>query len=129
MINQRDCCSNETATEQQRIARTPLDRLRYWATSRQGMIVIGLAAIGLAMGFSWNWLVAIGAASLILSLAPCAIMCALGVCMMGRGKSNAEQDVGAAAGQPNTVDLSIVDPGGDKSLPGQIESQPAHLEI
>jgi hypothetical protein len=36
------------------------------------------AAAGLFLG--WDWLVAIGTASLIIALAPCLIMCAFGVC-------------------------------------------------
>ena len=31
---------------------------------------------------NWGWLVAVGAAPLILSLAPCIAMCGLGLCMM-----------------------------------------------
>ncbi len=53
--------------------------------------VLGGAAVTLvAAGFAWqwSWLVAIGVAPLLLSVAPCAIMCALGMCMMGRGGSS-----------------------------------------
>lgn len=131
MTYQHDCCSSKAATEQQGIAPTPVERMRSWATSRQGVIVIGLAAIVLAMAFSWNWLVAIGAASLILSFAPCAIMCTLGVCMTGRGKSsNAKQTIDRAVGQPNAVDLSDVSPAVEKplSLPTPSASQPAQAE-
>ena len=41
------------------------------------------SAAGLAAGLSlgWEWLVAVGAASVILALAPCLVMCALGICM------------------------------------------------
>jgi hypothetical protein len=43
-------------------------------------IALGLAAAaGLVLG--WNWLVAVGAASLIVAVAPCLVMCALGLCM------------------------------------------------
>jgi hypothetical protein len=45
----------------------------------------------LALG--WNWLTAVGLAPLIISAAPCLIMCALGMCMMSRGmSSNATQN-------------------------------------
>ena len=51
--------------------------------SRRGLIVLAalLASVGLA--FNWSWLVAIGAAPLILSVLPCVVMCALGLCMAG----------------------------------------------
>lgn len=42
------------------------------------------AAAGLFLG--WDWLVAIGAASLIIALAPCLIMCAFGICASRMGK-------------------------------------------
>jgi len=46
---------------------------------------IVIVGAGLALG--WNWVVAFGFAPLILAVAPCAAMCALGVCMMPMGKS------------------------------------------
>ena len=43
-------------------------------------IALGVgAAAGLFLG--WEWLVAVGAASLIVAVAPCLVMCALGLCM------------------------------------------------
>ena len=64
-----------------------LSLLRYWLTSRLGLIIGAIALVvgGLALG--WNWVVALGVAPIILSLAPCAVMCALGFCMMGKGMS------------------------------------------
>ena len=47
-------------------------------------LVVGAVALGViavAMVLRWNWLVAIGLAPILLSLAPCAAMCALGLCM------------------------------------------------
>jgi hypothetical protein len=47
---------------------------------------IALAAILLVGGaaLNWSWLVAVGIAPLLLAMAPCAAMCALGLCMVGR---------------------------------------------
>ena len=58
-----------------------------------GGVALALLAAGLA--WQWSWLFAIGVAPLLLSLAPCVVMCALGLCMhrMGGGSchaSNAE---------------------------------------
>ena len=46
---------------------------------------IALAAILIVGGaaLNWGWLVAAGVAPLLLALAPCAAMCALGLCMKG----------------------------------------------
>jgi hypothetical protein len=59
-----------------------------WVHGRRGLILGGavLLAGGLALG--WGWLAAAGIAPVILSLLPCAAMCALGICMMPRGKAS-----------------------------------------
>lgn len=56
--------------------------LRRWLTGRRGLIVVAIAFAGGGLALGWSWLVAVGVAPLILSLAPCAAMCALGVCAM-----------------------------------------------
>jgi hypothetical protein len=51
-------------------------------------LAVGLLAIGAA--FNWSWLVAIGVAPIIVAVAPCAAMCAAGLCMAGmNGRWNA----------------------------------------
>jgi hypothetical protein len=47
-----------------------------------------LAAITIIAAWQWSWLVAIGAVPLLLSVAPCAAMCALGLCMHRMGSSS-----------------------------------------
>ena len=49
--------------------------------SRLALGLVGLGAIAVAAAWQWSWLVAIGAAPLLLSVAPCAAMCGLGLCM------------------------------------------------
>ena len=49
---------------------------------------LGAAALGVIAAvatWQWSWLAAIGAAPLLLSLAPCAAMCGLGLCMSRMG--------------------------------------------
>ena len=58
---------------------------------RQILMLTGFAAIGGGAALNWEWLTAVGAAPLLLSLAPCAAMCALGLCMRG-GSSCAKND-------------------------------------
>ncbi len=59
-------------------------------------LLLGIATSVLSFGAysSWGWLAAVGIAPLILNVAPCAAMCALGFCSMG-GKSNAVPDIKA----------------------------------
>lgn len=49
--------------------------------------LLTLASAGVVSGvyFGWSWLVAAGLAPIILALAPCAAMCALGLCMHRSG--------------------------------------------
>jgi hypothetical protein len=58
---------------------------------RQTLMLTGFAAIGGGAALNWDWLTAVGAAPLILSLAPCVAMCALGPCMRG-GSGCAKND-------------------------------------
>lgn len=62
-------------------------RLNQWLGGRRGLILAGTALAGGGLALNWSWLTAIGVAPIILSLAPCAAMCALGWCVMGRGMS------------------------------------------
>lgn len=60
-------------------------RLRGFLTSRRGLILLGIAMVAAAVVFNWGWLAAAGIAPLILAFAPCAAMCALGLCMSRMG--------------------------------------------
>jgi hypothetical protein len=53
------------------------------------LIAAGALALVLGAAFNWSWLVAVSAAPLILGVLPCAVMCALGLCMMGMNRSSA----------------------------------------
>lgn len=62
--------------------------LEHYLGGRKGLILLALALAGVGLYFSWGWLSAMGLAPLLLALAPCAAMCALGLCMnKGGGKS------------------------------------------
>ena len=58
--------------------------LRYQLRGRRGLIVASIGLALPALWFGWPWLVMAGIAPLIIAFAPCAIMCAFGVCMMGK---------------------------------------------
>lgn len=62
--------------------------------------VLLILAAGLAAG--WPWLVTAGLAPILLALAPCAAICALGVCMSKvGGKECTSSNAGAtSAGKP-----------------------------
>ena len=58
------------------------DRVRPWLSGRRGLILAAVAMAGGGAWFGWPWLAAAGIAPILLSLAPCAAMCAVGLCTM-----------------------------------------------
>ena len=84
-----------------------LDRLRPLLSDRRVLIfgAIVLAVIG--MWANWGWVVALGLAPLILAFAPCAIMCAFGFCMMGKGMGGKSSE--KAGSPPNVVPKTAAD--------------------
>lgn len=72
------------------MAQTVLRFARHYLGGRRGIIALALAAAAVALYLGWGWLAAIGIAPLLVALAPCAAMCALGLCMKkGGGKASA----------------------------------------
>ncbi len=66
-------------------APTAASQLKGWLGRGPVLLLIGSAAI-LAGGFySWDWLVALGVAPLLVGVLPCVAMCALGLCMNRAG--------------------------------------------
>lgn len=73
--------------------------------NRRVIGVGALAVITAAAAWQWSWLVAIDIAPLLLSVAPCAAMCGLGLCMHRMG--------GRACGsssQGGQLDQSVLKP-------------------
>jgi hypothetical protein len=75
---------------------------------RDRRVLIGIAAVVLvaAATFNWGWLVAIGVAPLLLAMAPCAAMCALGLCTMGSGKKGVPPQGNAGDGPVSGFDTT-----------------------
>lgn len=71
--------------------------LRYQLRGRRGFILAAVAIAAPALWLGWPWLVAAGLAPLLLAMAPCAVMCGLGLCMRGTCKKT-ETAPGGAAG-------------------------------
>lgn len=67
---------------------------------RRGWLVFAVVLLSVAAFFSWGWLAALGVAPVLLALAPCAAMCALGLCMnkmAGNSGTSASKTVERAA--------------------------------
>jgi len=95
------------------LAKATIDLVRYYLRGRRGLILLSVAALGSAMALNWGWLIAVGIAPLLLALAPCAAMCALGLCMhkIGNqsGRTQANPGAQAGAGTPPSTTTPTVD--------------------
>ena len=89
--------SNQSSPPQERsLAQTIVALLRAYLGGRRGLIVLSVLSLGAAIAFGWGWLVAVGVAPLLITFAPCAAMCAAGLCMrkMGQSPSSVPTDSG-----------------------------------
>ena len=73
-ISQHDTGSEDASV----IGRRP-----QWITRRRLLLVSVTIMIGSGMALNWGWLTAAGLAPILVSLAPCGVMCGLGLCMKG----------------------------------------------
>lgn len=55
--------------------------VRYYLSGRRGLVAVAAIAAIAGLTLNWSWLVAAGIAPILIALAPCAVMCALGLCM------------------------------------------------
>ena len=67
---------------------------------QRSLILASMTIIGAGLYLNWGWVTAIGAAPLILALAPCAVMCGLGACVMRKSKSCDNKSTAAEPGLP-----------------------------
>src|SRR5437899_12288148 len=88
------------------------DLIRACFSSRWALVISGIAVVVAGLALGWNWLTAVGLAPLILSLAPCAIMCALGLCMTPRGNSPSETQSSAEQAKPPEPASTLTQSGG-----------------
>lgn len=78
------------------VADAPVVRwVRFLVAGRIRLALLA-AAIGLGLAFNWRWLAAIGVAPILLSILPCAVMCGLGLCMMGSGKGSCDRSASSS---------------------------------
>ena len=72
----------------------------------RGLIVLLIAAVGAGVVLDWKWLVAVGVAPILLSVLPCAAMCAIGVCSMGGQNSSCSKKQDAPGSNQVSQDQS-----------------------
>lgn len=74
--------------------------VRHWLTGRRGLIIGGVVVVIAGLALGWNWLTAIGVAPVLLSLAPCAAMCAVGACAMRKANASGANPPAAYQAKP-----------------------------
>ncbi len=86
-----------TKTEEMSLTGIISNLARHYLGGRRGAMLLGATAVVAGVILNWSWFVAVGIAPLLLALAPCAAMCALGLCMskMMDGKSCSTESKGA----------------------------------
>ena len=103
-----------TSAESTKANETPLSSdviayVRHNFGGRRGLIILAVIALGAGAFSNWGWLVAAGIAPLLLALAPCALMCAAGLCMskMGGGSCSSDGKASATANSSEAADSEL----------------------
>ena len=101
---------------------------RHYLGGRRGLMLFGATAVVAGVVLNWSWFVAAGLAPILLALAPCAAMCALGLCMNKvTGNKSCSTKSSAAAPEVKTnassTGVSVKTPAesGNKLSPGADE--------
>ncbi len=77
------------------LAQTAKALVAHYLGNRKLLLVLAIVIVGAGVALNWSWLVAAGIAPILLALAPCAAMCALGLCMSrmgGKSCSSSKED-------------------------------------
>ena len=92
------CCQGTPSSRSRLVGYVPT-----WLRGSRGIALGAVAVVGVGMLSGWPWLVAIGAAPVLLAFLPCAVMCALGLCMMGKGNQPAVPSAQVGDGTTGTI--------------------------
>ena len=99
--------AESTKTNETSFSSDVIAYVRHRLGGRRGLIILTVIALGAGAFFNWNWLVAAGIAPLLLLLAPCALMCGLGLCMSKAGGGSCSKDAKAS---PTSSSSEVADP-------------------
>lgn len=98
--------SSSIARQQAASVQPTRNLLQTWIRNPVALLILGSAIVIAGLASGWSWLTALGIAPIILSAAPCLVMCALGMCMMGKAnKSGAPQQTTQSTEPPISASL------------------------
>ena len=93
---------------------------------RRGLWILGGVVVAAGLATNWSWLTAIGIAPLLVAAAPCLVMCALGLCMMGRNsKSCSTNSAPNSANAPSETSRVVANANDLKARPSTPAIPPA----
>lgn len=132
MTNTQSTSQSETS-----LMRDILYAARYYLGGRRTLFFVAASLIVGGIALNWGWLAAIGVAPILIALLPCAVMCALGLCIQkmrggvhGATKSAAgvhAQTVQASSSHVRIAEASnLVDPVSQRPLPCATAVASAH---
>jgi YHS domain-containing protein len=97
--------AQSTDTSDQSLTRDILYAVRYYLGGPRRLTVLAVILIVGGVALNWGWLVAAGLAPILIALLPCAVMCALGMCMhKSAGDNNPANRSVAGSAHPLAAD-------------------------
>ncbi len=112
--------SVETKANETSLTADVIAYIRARLGGRRGIIILAVIALGAGAVLKWDWLVAAGLAPLLIALAPCALMCAAGLCMSKMmGQSCSTEEKISQAGMPSRA----IDPDGPQLSQSQADQE------
>jgi YHS domain-containing protein len=121
--------AQSTDTSDQSLARDILYAVRYYLGGPRRLIILAVILIVGGVVLNWGWLVAAGVAPFLIAFLPCAVMCALGMCMHNTAGDNDRIRSGIASGarplaaatahfhEPAADAAELFDPVSQRTLP------------
>lgn len=109
-----------TDTSDRSLTRDILDAARYYIGGRRTLFVLAAVLIVGGIALNWGWLVAAGLAPILIALLPCAVMCALGLCMhkmVGGAHGGNRSSTANSAVDQDGEPAALVDPVSRRTVP------------
>ncbi len=117
-----------TETSDRSLTRDILSAIHYYFGGSRALIILAAVLIVGGIALNWGWLVAAGLAPILIALLPCAVMCALGLCMHkmagGAHAGNRIDDAGAHDRQGGTA--KFIDPVSRQTVPADAAIASVH---
>jgi YHS domain-containing protein len=119
-----------TDTSDRSLTRDILDAARYYLGGRRTLLVLAAILVAGGIALNWGWLVAAGLAPILIAVLPCAVMCALGLCMhkmAGGTHTGNRTGVADSANNRESEAADFIDPVSQRAVPAGTAIASVHL--